>query len=145
LDWLAGPSREKVCGLDPARDAGSAAPWLVPRFRSSLRGLGHPAALSVVLVTERLATEHTALPVRGTAPRRAAGQLGRLEPTCDRTAFEPATRRRAQRGPRRAGPARRESSSSGSGVSDRAGAAMSPCGGPERTPGPRRRRLPPRA
>ena len=43
-----------------------------------LRGLRHPATLTLVLVTERLAAEHPALPIRGTARRRAAGQLGRL-------------------------------------------------------------------
>jgi hypothetical protein len=45
----------------------SAAPWPVPRSRPPLRGLRHPAALSVVFVPERLAAEHAALPERGTA------------------------------------------------------------------------------
>ena len=56
----------------------SAARWLVPRSRPPLRGLWHPATLTVVLVTKRLAAQHAALPGRGTARRRAAGQLGRL-------------------------------------------------------------------
>jgi len=35
-------------------------------------------ALTVVFVTERLAAEHAALSVRGTAPRLAVGHLDRL-------------------------------------------------------------------
>ena len=57
--------------LDPARWAGSATPWPVPHSRPPLRDLLHPAALTVVLLTKRLPAEHAALPVRGTAPRRA--------------------------------------------------------------------------
>ena len=48
---------------------GSAGPWPIPRSRPPLRGLRHPATLTVVFVTERLAAEHAALPVRGAAPR----------------------------------------------------------------------------
>ena len=40
----------------------SAAPWPVPRSRPPLRGLRHPAALTVVFVTERLAAQDAALP-----------------------------------------------------------------------------------
>jgi len=44
-------------------------PFSTPR----LRGLLHPAALSVVFLTERLPAEHAALPVRGTAPGERGG------------------------------------------------------------------------
>ena len=36
--------------------------WPDPPFSTPLRGLLHPATLTVVLVTERLAAEHAALP-----------------------------------------------------------------------------------
>ena len=42
------------------------APWPVLHFSTPrLRGLLHPAALTVVLLTERLPAEHAALPVPG--------------------------------------------------------------------------------
>ena len=60
-------------GLDQARCIASAAPWPVPHSRPPLRGLLCPAALSVVLLTKGLPAGRAALPVRGTAPRRAGG------------------------------------------------------------------------
>jgi hypothetical protein len=52
---------------------GSAGPWPIPRSRPPLRGLRHPATLTVVFVTEHLAAEHAALPVRGPRPGERRG------------------------------------------------------------------------
>src|SRR4029453_5555427 len=62
---------------DPAQGADRSTPRPAARSRSALRRLVCPAAVTSVLVTERLPAEDAALPVRWAAARRAARYLGR--------------------------------------------------------------------
>ena len=90
LDWLAGPFREDAGWPRSGSRRRLRRPVARPPFSTPrLRGLLHPAALTVVLLTERLPAEHAALPVRGAAPRRGSLSSTRPRPAAARRAAEP--------------------------------------------------------